>query len=94
MESLRTLDRLRLRAPLTDAQVATRRFSILRLLESVELVELDPAILDRASQPMPTELGNLDAIHLASCLLIICLLQQSAMRSAVCCGQPQAIVTC
>ena len=69
VESLRTLDRLRLRAPLTDAQVATCRFSILRLLESFELVELDPIVLDRASQPMPTELGTLDAIHLASCLL-------------------------
>jgi hypothetical protein len=26
-------------------------------------------VLDRAAQPMPTELGTLDAIHLASALL-------------------------
>jgi hypothetical protein len=32
-------------------------------------VDLDAAILDRASQPMPTELGTLDAIHLATALL-------------------------
>ena len=32
------------------------------------LVELDAAILDRASQPMPTELGTLDAIHLTTFL--------------------------
>jgi predicted nucleic acid-binding protein len=68
-ESLRTLDRLRLRAKLSDAEVATRRAAILSLIASLELVELDAAVLDRASQPMPTELGTLDAIHLATALL-------------------------
>lgn len=69
VESLRTLDRLRLRAQLADVEVARRRSSILRLLESLELVEVDPVVLDRASQPLPTELGTLDAIHLATGLL-------------------------
>jgi predicted nucleic acid-binding protein len=68
-ESLRTLDRLRLRAKLSDSEVATRRSAILSLIASLELVELDVAVLDRASQPMPTELGTLDAIHLATALL-------------------------
>jgi uncharacterized protein len=68
-ESLRTLDRLRLRATLSDSEVATRRSAILSLIASLELVELDAAVLDRASQPMPTELGTLDAIHLATALL-------------------------
>lgn len=68
-ESLRTLDRLRLRAKLADAEVATRRATILRLIASLELVEVDAVILDRAAQPMPTELGTLDAIHLATALL-------------------------
>ena len=68
-ESLRTLDRLRLRARLSDAEVATRRSAILSLIASLQLVELDSAVLDRASQPMPTELGTLDAIHLATALL-------------------------
>ena len=69
VESLRTLDRLRLRVPLTDVEVARRRSSILRLLDSFELVEVDSLVLDRASQPLPTELGTLDAIHLATSLL-------------------------
>lgn len=69
VESLRTLDRLRLRVSLPDVEVARRRSSILRLLESLELVEVDSAVLDRASQPQPTELGTLDAIHLVTCLL-------------------------
>ncbi len=68
-ESLRTLDRLRLRAGLTDIEVARRRSTILALIESLELVEIDTIVLERAAQPMPTELGTLDAVHLASALL-------------------------
>lgn len=68
-ESLRTLDRLRLRAKMTDSEVARRRGTILALTASLELVEVDPVVLDRAAQPMPTELGTLDAIHLATALL-------------------------
>jgi predicted nucleic acid-binding protein len=69
VEGLRTLDRLRLRAHLADPELARRRAVILQLLDSLELVEVDSQVLDRASQPMPTELGTLDAIHLATALL-------------------------
>lgn len=69
VECMRTLDRLRLRASLPDKEVALRRFTILSLIASLEIVEIDAAILDRAAQPMPTELGTLDAIHLATALL-------------------------
>ncbi len=68
-ESLRSLDRLRLRAKLGDANLAERRAAILALAGSLELVDVDPIVLDRAAQPMPTELGTLDAIHLATALL-------------------------
>jgi predicted nucleic acid-binding protein len=68
-ESLRTLDRLRRRARLVDAEVASRRATILQLIGSLELVEIDALVLERAAQPMPTELGTLDAIHLATALL-------------------------
>ena len=68
-ESLRTLDRLRRRANLSDAEVAERRGIILALAGSLELVEVSPIVLERAAQPMPTELGTLDAIHLATALL-------------------------
>ena len=68
-ESLRTLDRLRLRAALSDIEMARRRSTILALIDSLELIEIDSLVLDRAAQPMPTELGSLDAIHLASALL-------------------------
>lgn len=68
-ESLRTLDRLRLRSRLTDVEVATRRSTILSIVESLEIVEVEMRVLERAAQPMPTELGTLDAIHLATALL-------------------------
>jgi predicted nucleic acid-binding protein len=68
-ESLRTLDRLRLRARISDVEVASRRATILALIGSLELVEIDSVVLDRAAHPMPTELGTLDAIHLATALL-------------------------
>ena len=69
IESLRTLDRLRLRIKLADAEVARRRATIFNLIASLEVVDIDSTVLDRASQPMPTELGTLDAIHLATALL-------------------------
>jgi uncharacterized protein len=68
-ESLRTLDRLRLRAQLSDSELAPRRQAVLAVIASLKLVEIDGTVLDRAAQPMPTELGTLDAIHLASALL-------------------------
>ncbi len=68
-ESLRVLDRLRLRTKLADAEVSKRRATILSLIASLEVVEIDSAVLDRAAQPMPTEIGTLDAIHLATALL-------------------------
>jgi predicted nucleic acid-binding protein len=68
-ESLRTLDRLRLRTHIADAEIALRRATILELLASLHVVDIDQTVLDRAAQPMPTELGTLDAIHLATALL-------------------------
>ena len=69
VEGLRTLDRLRLRQRLVDSELAERRSYVLELLDSLELVELDSLVIDRAAQPQPTEIGTLDAIHLATALL-------------------------
>jgi predicted nucleic acid-binding protein len=69
VECLRTLDRLRLTEGLDDDEVAMRRETVFRLLEAVEVVEPTQPILRRAAQPLPTALGMLDAIHLATALL-------------------------
>ena len=69
VECLRTLDRVRLAEGFGDADVAARRESAYRLIEAVEIVELTGPVLSRASQPLPTALGTLDALHLATALL-------------------------
>ena len=69
LESLRTLDCLRLRVKLADSEIAKRRATMFDLIASLEVVDIDSTVLNRASQPMPTELGTLDAIHLATALL-------------------------
>ena len=43
--------------------------TILASIRSLELVEIDAIVLERAAQPMPTELSTLDAIHLTTALL-------------------------
>ena len=69
LECLRTIDRARIRLPLDDAEVAERRAAVLEVLEGFDIVPIDAAVLQRASDPFPTTLGSLDAIHLASALL-------------------------
>lgn len=68
-ECLRALDRLRQRSGLADEELARRREAVFRLLESLEIVEVTAPVLARAAHPLPTELGTLDAIHLATALL-------------------------
>lgn len=69
VECLRTLDRIRLRERLEDAEVARRIEHLHTLLDSMAVVEPTRAVLSRAAQPFPTSLGTLDAIHLATALL-------------------------
>jgi predicted nucleic acid-binding protein len=69
VECLRTIDRLRLVAALSDEETARRREAVYRLLESFEVVEPTAVVLRRAAQPLPTPLGTLDAIHLATASL-------------------------
>ena len=69
VECLRTLDRLRFTAGYADEVIAERREAAYRLMEAMEVVEITPTVLSRASQPLPTALGTLDAIHLATAIL-------------------------
>ena len=69
VECLRTLDRLRISQALTDEIIAERRSVVYQLLEAMEIVDLSYPVLARAAQPLPTALGTLDAIHLATALL-------------------------
>lgn len=66
VECLRTIDRLRVENQISEAEVVSRREATYRLSRRVETIEPSPAVMDRAAQPLPSVLGTLDAIHLAS----------------------------
>ena len=69
VESARTIDRLRLQGALTMEEAAERLRVVSDWLEAIDLVLLRPPVLSRASEPLPTPLGTLDAIHLATALI-------------------------
>jgi uncharacterized protein len=69
VECLRTLDRVRLLGAISDDELALRRAAVFALMAATEVVEVTRAVLSRASQPLPTTLGTLDALHLATALL-------------------------
>lgn len=69
VESLRTIDRLRLQGALSAEEAAARRATTTEWLEAVDLVLLQRSVLARASEPFPTSLGTLDALHLATALV-------------------------
>jgi predicted nucleic acid-binding protein len=69
VECLRAVDRQRLRASLSDEEVAQRHAAVHDALERLRLVPVSAGVLSRAAQPFPSSLGTLDAIHLATALL-------------------------
>jgi predicted nucleic acid-binding protein len=69
VESLRTIDRLRLQGSLSIEEAASRRGVVSEWLEGIDLILLQRPILARASEPFPTPLGTLDSLHLATALL-------------------------
>lgn len=69
VESCRVIDRLRLQGSLTIEEAAARLKVVTEWLEAIDLVLLRPPVLSRASEPLPTPLGTLDAVHLATALI-------------------------
>ncbi len=69
-ECRRTIDRARIRDRLGDDLVAQQRADLLEVLHSFDIVPLDGVVLERAAEPFPTLVGSLDAIHLATALLL------------------------
>ena len=69
VECLRTLDKLRIRAAVSDLEIAVRREAVFALTAAMEVIEPSSPVLSRAAQPFPTPLGTLDAVHLATALL-------------------------
>lgn len=70
VEARRVLDRARLEGGLDDAGLATAHQHVARAERTFGVVRVTRAVLRRASLPMPTVTKTLDAIHLATALLL------------------------
>ena len=67
----RVIDRCRLDGRIEDREVASLHAEARRVMQSVNVVPLSDTILVRAAEPMPTRLGTLDAIHLATAIELV-----------------------
>ena len=66
VECLRTIDRLRHQSRTSPEAIASRMGAVFDLTAMLEVVAVSGAILNQAAQALPTPLGTLDAIHLAT----------------------------
>jgi predicted nucleic acid-binding protein len=69
VESRRTIDRLARAGMLSPDAAADRLAAVGHWIEAIDLVLLRAPVLSRAGDPLPTPLGTLDAIHLATALV-------------------------
>jgi predicted nucleic acid-binding protein len=70
VEARRVIDRLRLQAALDDHGLVTAYRALVRIERAIGAVPVTRPVLQRAGLPMPTAVKTLDAIHLASALLL------------------------
>lgn len=68
VECFRTLDRLRHERRVSDDDMARLHQGIYAYMTTAQVVDLTPALLEQAARPLPTVLGTLDAVHLATAL--------------------------
>ena len=70
LEVRRVIDRLRLGAALDDDGVALAHAGLATIEATIGRLGLTRAVLRRAALPMATAVNTLDAIHLASAMLL------------------------
>lgn len=69
VEGYRTFDQLWHRGELTQNELAQKRSIFNMFLPRLDIRPLDERVLEIASQPLPTNLATLDAIHLATAMI-------------------------
>jgi len=69
VECLRVIDRIRLQERLTPEDVGNLHITLQQACSTMELVRVSPLLLGMASQPYPTTVRTLDALHLSAALL-------------------------
>lgn len=69
VECRRALDQYWHRKELTDIDLIDKLSRLVAFLSYLDLQPLDTRVLDLASEPLPSSLGTLDAIHLATAMI-------------------------
>lgn len=69
VEAARVIDRLEILGVFQDDESDEKLAEVADILKRVDIIPLDQRVLQRAREPLPTVLGTLDAIHLASAFL-------------------------
>lgn len=70
VESLRTIDRLRIQNSWASDEVALRVRLLTAVGQAIEWAPIQDPILRRAAEPFPVVAGTLDAIHISTALLL------------------------
>ena len=70
IECRRAIDRLRLDGLYDDAQVAQATQALIQIERTIRRIRLGRSIVQESSKTMPTIVKTLDAIHLASAIVI------------------------
>ena len=69
VETFRTIDRFRTTRAVPDSELSRIAVLVRDTLAAIEIIPLGAAVLQRASDPFPTVIGTLDAIHLSTALV-------------------------
>ena len=69
IECMRALERVGHERRWSDDTLQEKRAAMSLFLSAMELVAVDAGVIARASQPFPTYVATLDAIHLATAVL-------------------------
>lgn len=70
IEVSRVLNRLRLEKEIDDSEYADLHKTFLEFYKTIYVIELNQAVKQKSAEPFPTVIGTLDAIHLASAILL------------------------
>lgn len=68
-ECRRTFDQLWHRGELNESDIVLKHGALQVLLPRLDIRSLDQTVLELASQPLPTNLATLDALHLATAII-------------------------
>ena len=69
VECYRSLDRLWQQGLIIEEKLAAKSAATDQLMKRLDLLRLDERVLTMASRPLPTPLGTLDSLHLATAML-------------------------